>query len=72
MTLYHAPKCGTELITLGGLSVTDNGFGAWNSTFPVSRRVKAGKDGECEGAKAETKANGAVVEIIEELGIVKT
>jgi hypothetical protein len=36
MLSYNAPKCCTEPITLAGLSVTDNGFGVWNVTFPVA------------------------------------
>ena len=42
MLSYNAPKCCTEPITLAGLSVTDNGFGVWNVTFPVA-------GGDCDG-----------------------
>jgi len=36
MLSYNAPACSPGPITLGGLSVTDNGFGVWNVTFPVT------------------------------------
>jgi hypothetical protein len=49
MLAYNAPKCGTAPITLGGLSVTDNGFGVWNVTFPVSGGLPLDGDGDCDG-----------------------
>jgi hypothetical protein len=48
MLSYNAPKCGTEPITLGGLSVTDNGFGVWNFTFPVVGGLPLDGDGDCD------------------------
>jgi hypothetical protein len=48
MLSYNAPKCGTEPITLAGLSVTDNGFGVWNVTFPVLGGLPLDGDGDCD------------------------
>ncbi|KUJ21862.1 uncharacterized protein LY89DRAFT_681239 [Mollisia scopiformis] len=60
---YHAPKCAPGPITLGGLSVTDNGFGVWNKTFEVS-------GSECK-TNGTTKAAKVVVEELEEVGVGK-
>jgi hypothetical protein len=67
MLSYHAPKCGTEPITLGGLSVTDNGFGVWNFTFPVTGGMPADKDGDCDGT---TKTSETVSTIVKKLEII--
>jgi hypothetical protein len=67
MLSYHAPKCGTEPITLGGLSVTDNGFGVWNFTFPVVGGVAPDQNGDCDGT---TKTSESITEIFEELEII--
>ncbi|KAE9373509.1 hypothetical protein N431DRAFT_465795 [Stipitochalara longipes BDJ] len=48
MLSYNAPKCGNAPITLGGLSVTDNGFGVWNVTFPVVGGLPLDGDGDCD------------------------
>jgi len=44
---YIPPKCGNAPITLGGLSVTDNGFGVWNVTFPVTGGLPLNSAGKC-------------------------
>jgi hypothetical protein len=54
MLSYNAPKCGTEPITLGGLSVTDNGFGVWNFTFPVVGGIPLDGDGDCDADSEST------------------
>jgi hypothetical protein len=67
MLSYNAPKCGTEPITLGGLSVTDNGFGVWNFTFPVVGGLTPDRNGDCSGT---AEASESIVEIFEELEII--
>ncbi len=54
MLSYNAPKCGNAPITLAGLSVTDNGFGVWNFTFPVVGGLLLDGDGDCDGATSKT------------------
>lgn len=53
---YIPPKCAVTgaKITLGGLSVTDSGFGVWNYTFPVTGGVAADSDGDCDGTNTHS------------------
>lgn len=55
MLSYNAPKCGNTPITFGGLSVTDNGFGVWNYTFPVTGGLPIDADGDCDGDTTVTR-----------------
>lgn len=50
---YIPPKCGNEPVILGGLVVTDNGFGIWNYTFPVTGGATPDSDGDCDGTKSK-------------------
>jgi len=63
MLSYNAPKCGTGPITLGGLSVTDNGFGVWNVTFPVTGGLAFGSAG-CPTVEP------TIITIIEEIQVI--
>lgn len=65
MLSYNAPKCGTGPITLGGLSVTDNGFGVWNYTFPVTGGLAFGSAG-CEAVEP------TIITIIENIQVIKS
>lgn len=64
MLSYNAPQCGTGPITLAGLSVTDNGFGVWTYTFPVTGGTPLGT-GSCG-----TTLDSTLIEIIEEVEVV--
>jgi len=64
MLSYNAPKCGTTPITLGGLSVTDNGFGVWNVTFPVVGGMAIDADGDCDGDTTTTLTTTEIIALI--------
>ena len=68
MLSYHAPKCGTEPITLGGLSVTDNGFGVWNFTFPVTGGMPVNQHGNCDNTTERAGDVTSVIEVLEVIG----
>lgn len=55
---YNAPKCASGPITLGGLSVSDNGFGVWNQTFAVT-------GSNCTTKNTKTNADAVKFEVID-------
>ena len=58
---YTPPKCGNAPVTLGGLSVTDNGFGVWNYTFPVTGGLPIDADGDCNGDTTTTTSTSTII-----------